>query len=178
MTPLEATPGGSHVYRIGPDGSPKLLWESHSDLVYSLGFSQAGKLLLGTGNSGDVIELEGDEIFSKVAETASGQVTGFASGPDGRVFLCTANPGKVFTLGPGIAPEGTFTSAPYDARIFSKWGRLNWWGEGAEAGRVTFFARSGNTSNPDKNWSKWYGPYTAPQDEPVGAPPARWRCPL
>jgi hypothetical protein len=174
FTPLEATPGGSHVYRIAPDGSPKLLWESRSDLVYSLGFSQAGRLLLGTGNSGDVIELEGDEIFSKVAETASGQVTGFASGPDGRVFLCTANPGKVFTLGPGIAPEGTFTSAPYDARIFSKWGRLNWWGEGAEAGRVTFFARSGNTSNPDKNWSKWYGPYTAPQDEPVGAPPARF----
>ena len=76
FTPLTATPGGSHVYRIAPDGSPKLLWESRSDLVYSLGFSPDGKLLLGTGNSGEVIELEGDEIFSKVAETASGQVTG------------------------------------------------------------------------------------------------------
>jgi sugar lactone lactonase YvrE len=174
LTGIEPTPGGSHVYRIAPDGSPKLLWESRSDLVYSLGLSQAGKLLLGTGNSGDVIELEGDEIFSKIAETASGQVTGFASGPDGRVYLCTANPGKVFTLGPGIASEGTFTSAPFDARIFSKWGRLNWWGEGAEDGHVTFYARSGNTSNPDKNWSKWYGPYTAPQSEPVGCPPARF----
>jgi hypothetical protein len=174
FTPLTATPGGSHVYRIAPDGSPKMLWESRSDLVYSLGFSPGGKLLLGTGNSGEVIELEGDEIFSKVAETASGQVTGFATGPDGRVFLCTANPGKVFTLGPGISQEGTFTSAPFDAGIFSRWGRLNWWGEGASAGQVTFYARSGNTSNPDKNWSRWYGPYTAPQAETVGAPPARF----
>jgi hypothetical protein len=174
LTPLSSAPGGSHVYRIAPDGSPKLLWESRTDLVYSLGFSPAGRLLLGTGNSGEVIELEGDEIFSKVAETASGQVTGFASGPDGQVFLCTANPGKVFTLGPGIAKEGTFTSAPFDAGIFSQWGRLNWWGEGASDGRVTFYARSGNTSNPDKNWSHWYGPYTTPQAEPVGCPPARF----
>jgi hypothetical protein len=174
LTPLSSAPGGSHVYRIAPDGSPTLLWESRSDLVYSLGVSPAGKLLLGTGNSGEVIELEGDEIFAKVAETTSGQVTGFASGPDGRVFLCTANPGKVFTLGPGIAPEGTFTSAPFDTGIFSQWGRLNWWGEGASQGQVTFYARSGNTSNPDKNWSRWYGPYSMPQAEPVGCPSARF----
>jgi hypothetical protein len=186
VTPQGATPqvapsvpfpggsGGSHVYRIAPDGSPTLIWESPSELVYSLGMSPAGKLLLGTGNEGNVIELEGDESFSKVAETSSGQVTGFAAGPDGRVFLCTANPGKIFALGPGTAAEGTFTSHPFDARIFSKWGRLNWWGEDASAGQVSFYVRSGNTSSPDKNWSKWYGPYTAPQAEPVGSPASRF----
>jgi hypothetical protein len=172
--PLATTGGGSHVYRIAPDGSPTLLWESRTDLVYSLGFTPGGKLLLGTGNNGTVIELEGDEIFSKVAETSSGQVTGFATGKDGRVYLCTANPGKIFSLGPGIAPEGTFTSAPFDASIFSRWGRLNWWGQGATSGHVSFYTRSGNTSNPDKNWSRWYGPYTAPQAKPIGCPPARF----
>jgi len=166
--------GGSHVYRIAPDGSPTLLWQSPTDLVYSLGFSPGGKLLLGTGNNGDVMELEGNDIFSKEAETASGQVTGFASGPGGRIYLCTANPGKVFTLGPGTAAGSTFTSAPFDAKIFSRWGRLNWWGQGASEGRVSFYVRSGNTSNPDENWSQWYGPYNAPQSQPAGCPPSRY----
>ncbi len=174
FVPFAATPGGSHVYRIAPDGSPKLLWQSQTDLVYALGFSKSGKLLLGTGNKGDVIQLEGDEIFSKVAGTSTGQVTGFASGPDGRVYLCTANPGKIFSLGPGIAPEGTFTSTPFDAHIFSRWGRLNWWGRDASDGRVSFYVRSGNTSNPDKNWSRWFGPYTTPEAQPAGCPPARF----
>ncbi|HEV2386996.1 MAG TPA: hypothetical protein VGS20_07030 [Candidatus Acidoferrales bacterium] len=174
FVPFPATPGGSHVYRIAADGSPTVLWESPSELVYSVGFSSAGKLLIGTGNSGDVIELEGDEIFSKLADTASGQVTGFASGPGGLVYLCTANPGKVFTLGPGIAAEGTFTSHAFDAKIFSQWGRLNWWGDGASGGRVSLYVRSGNTSNPEKNWSRWFGPYTDPDGQPAGCPPARF----
>ncbi|HVB33892.1 MAG TPA: hypothetical protein VNJ52_05895 [Patescibacteria group bacterium] len=175
FNPLAATAGGgSHVYRIAPDGSPTLLWESRTNLVYSLGFSPGGKLLLGTGNSGDVIELEGHGIFSKAAETASGQVTGLATGPGGRIYLCTANPGKIFTLGPGTAAQSTFTSAPYDAKIFSRWGLLNWWGQGASNGRVSFYVRSGNTSNPDENWSQWFGPYDVPQSQPAGCPPSRY----
>jgi hypothetical protein len=166
--------GGSHVYRIAPDGSPALLWQSPKMLVYALGFSPHGKLLMGTGNNGDVIELEGNGIFSKAAETASGQVTGFAAGPNGRVYLCTANPGKVFTLGPGTSSSPVFTSAPFDARMFSRWGRLNWWGPGASDGKISFYVRSGNTSTPDENWSKWYGPYDTPQSEPAGCPPSRY----
>jgi hypothetical protein len=172
--PFPPTPGGSHVYRIAPDGSPTILWESPIDLVYSVGFSSDGKLLIGTGNNGNVIELEGDGVFSKLAETSAGQVTGFASGPGGRVYVCTANPGKVFTLGPGIASEGTFTSHPFDARIFSHWGRLNWWGQGASGGSVSFYVRSGNTSDPETNWSKWYGPYIDPDAASAGCPAARF----
>jgi WD40 repeat protein len=175
FNPFAAAPqGGSHVYRIAPDGSPTLLWESPTDLVYALGFSPDGKLLLGTGNNGSVIELEGDELFSKAAETSSGQVTGFASGPGGRIYLCTANPGKIFSLGPGTTAEGTFTSAPFDAKIFSHWGRLNWWGHEASGGQVSFYVRSGNTSNPDENWSQWYGPYDTPEGQESGCPPSRF----
>ncbi len=169
-----APQGGSYVYRIAPDGSPTLLWQSRTDLVYALGFAPDGKLLLGTGNSGNVIELEGNDIFSKEAETATGQVTGFASGPGGRIYLGTANPGKIFMLGPGTAEQSTFTSEPFDASIFSRWGRLNWWGQGASDGQVSFYIRSGNTSNPDQNWSQWYGPYNTPQSQPAGCPPSRY----
>jgi hypothetical protein len=84
--------------------------------------------------------------------------------------LCTANPGKVFSVGPEYEAEGTFESRSFDAQLFSQWGRLEWWSpppsEGAKAAahsnepRLEFFVRSGNTEDPGREWSRWYGPYT------------------
>jgi hypothetical protein len=59
--------------------------------------------------------------------------------------------------------------------VFSQWGRLTWWGEdGAASGGVSFFVRSGNTSNPERNWSPWAGPYTDARGEAAACPPARF----
>jgi sugar lactone lactonase YvrE len=173
--PFPSVGGGAEVVKIAPDGSPETLWTSRDDLVYALGLSPAGKLLLGTGDKGSIIELEGGQIYSNVAKTASAEVTSFASGPGGRIFAATANAGKVFALGPGYESNGTFESNTFDARIFSKWGRLNWWGEnGVVQGKVAFYARSGNASNPDDNWSAWAGPYKSPDAAAVGCPPSRY----
>jgi len=174
----------SAVYHLAPDGAPEELWSSREDLVYALGLSPSGKLLLGTGNRGVVIELEGNNVFASLAKTASSQVTGLAQGSGGKVFLCTANPGKVFTLGPDDEPEGSFESQTFDARIFSHWGRLEWWGENSALGNesktssgaapITLYVRSGNTSDPEKNWSPWSGPYALGKGEKVNCPPARF----
>jgi len=175
---------GSAVYRLAPDGAPEELWSSREELVYALGLLPAGKLLLGTGNRGVVIELEGNNVFSSLAKTASSQVTGITAGPGGKVYLCTANPGKVFTLGPDEEPESSFESQTFDAKIFSHWGRLTWWGENGtynseSKGRsadapIALYVRSGNTSNPERNWSPWAGPYTKAAGEKVDCPPARF----
>ncbi|HEX9760336.1 MAG TPA: hypothetical protein VGA40_05435 [Candidatus Acidoferrales bacterium] len=166
--------GGSEVYRIAPDGSPQTLWTSRDELVYSLGFSPSGKLLLGTGNRGAINRLESSNVFSALANTSSGQVTAIAAGPGGKLYIGTANPGKVFTLGPDEEPEGTFESQTFDAKNFSQWGRLTWWGEdGATNGRIAFYVRSGNTSNPEKNWSPWAGPFTG-DGATVSIPAARF----
>lgn len=174
---------GSAVFRLTPDGAPEELWSSREDLVYSLGLAPSGKVLLGTGNRGVVIELEGNNVFSNLAKTASSQVTSIAQGPGGTVYLCTANPGKVFTLGPDDQPEGSFESQTFDAKIYSHWGRLAWWGEyGASAagpkgsgnGQIALYVRSGNTSDPGKNWSPWAGPYADSKGEKVDCPPARF----
>jgi outer membrane protein assembly factor BamB len=187
--PAPATPftavGGSAVFRLAPDGAPQQIWSSRDALVYSLGFSPSGKLLLGTGNRGTVIQLDGDNLFTSLAKTDSGQVTGLTQGSGGKVFLCTANPGKVFSLGPEDMSEGSFESQPVDARIFSTWGRLEWWGENSgdsASGRphIEVFIRTGNTSNPDSNWSAWAGPYSK-SGQKVEAPSARfaqWRAVL
>jgi hypothetical protein len=173
--PAIATGGGAEVVRIAPDGSPQTLWTSHDDLVLSMGLSPAGKLLLGTGDNGTLVELEGDDVYSSLASTASEQVTSLVAGAAGKVFVATANPGKVFTLGPGSEPNGSFESEAFDAKIFSRWGRLTWWGEhGATDGKVAFYVRSGNTSTPADNWSAWSGPYQSASGEAVTCPAARF----
>ncbi len=172
---LPTAGGGAEVVKISPDGSPETVWSSHDELVFALGFSPAGKLLLGTGDMGTLIQLEGNGVFSTVANTASAQVTSFAAGPSGKIYVATANPGKVFTLGPDNEPNGTFESDTFDAKIFSRWGRLTWWGENAAtAAKVAFYVRSGNTSSPEDTWSAWSGPYKDPSGEPVSCPPARF----
>jgi hypothetical protein len=176
---------GSSVFRIEPDGSPQQLWSSRDVLVYSLGMDPAGNVLLGTGNSGEVLLLDGNHLFTKLEKTETAQVTGITQQTGGKVFVCTANPAKVFALGPDDNAEGTFDSEPFDARFFTHWGRLEWQAdmpaEPPHAGpRVEFFIRAGNTANPDENWSTWAGPYDA-SGQRVEIPAARyaqWRAVL
>jgi len=166
----------SSVYRIAADGSPEEIWTSRDDIAYALGLSAEGNLLVGVGNQGAVIELDRDRIFSRLAKTASEQVTGFARAANGKLYVATANPGKVFSLGPELESEGTFESQTFDARLFSHWGRLTWWGENtAGAGAIAeLYVRSGNTSDPEDSWSLWSGPYRDPKGEQTQSPASRF----
>ena len=179
FTPFPAM-NSSSVYEISADGSPNELWSSRDEVVYSLALLPNGKLILGTGDDGAVIELEGNQVYARLVKAESHQITSIAAGPGGKVYLAAANPGKVFALGPDNEPEGTFESQPFDAHIFSHWGRIEWWGENAPASksaggsRIEFFARSGNTSNPETDWSAWSGPYANVSGNKVECPPARF----
>src|SRR5271169_2541821 len=160
--------GGSEVYRISPDGSPKTIWSSKEDLVYSLAFDQAGRLLAGTGNKGKVYAIQGDE-YSDLSKASASQVTAFARAPQGGIYAATSNLGKVFLVGANPVSEGTYESDVFDAKIFSKWGRV----EVRGTGNFELFVRSGNVDNPDRNWSPWKEVDVA-RELPVDAPPARF----
>jgi hypothetical protein len=160
--------GGSDVYRISPDGSPKTIWSSKEDLVYALTFDAAGRLLAGTGNRGKIYAIHGND-YTDLSKASANQVTAFARAPKGGLYAATSNLGKVFLLGPGPITEGTYESDVFDARIFSKWGRV----EVRGTGNFELFARSGNVDNPDRNWSPWKKIDLA-KDFPVDAPPARF----
>ena len=168
--------GGSDVYRIAPDGSPTRLWTSHEDIVYALAFDSQQHLLAGTGNRGHVFAITGLDDFSDLLKAAASQVTAFAKAPDGGIYAATSNLGKVFVLGPGPESQGTYESDVFDARIFSRWGRVEFRG----VGNVDLFARSGNVDNPDRNWSPWRKIDLGKEDE-TGIPAARyaqWRAVL
>jgi WD40 repeat protein len=169
----------SSIYRISANGAPDELWSSREDVVYSLGLGADGRLLAGTGNNGTLLAVDSKGVFAQLAKSGSAQITGISRSEDGKVFVCTANPGKVFSVGPEFEAEGTYESRSFDAQIFSQWGRLEWWSPRTAANtesrtasaakkssardnepRVEFFARSGNTEDPGKEWSPWSGPYT------------------
>jgi hypothetical protein len=156
------TLASSAIYKIAADGSPEEIWNSPDDVVYALALSADGKPIVGVGNHGAVIELDGGYVYSLLTKTESDQVTGFARAASGRMYVATANPGGIFTLGPELESEGSFESQTFDAKIFSRWGRLTWWGGNTTAANsaVQFYVRSGNTTDPTKSWSAWSGPLT------------------
>ena len=160
--------GGSDVYRLSPDGSPKTVWSSKEDLVYALAFDSAGRLLAGTGNKGKVYAIRGND-YTDLSKASANQVTAFARAPKRGLYAATSNLGKVFLLGPGPVAEGTYESDVFDAKIFSKWGRA----EVRGTGNFELFARSGNVDNPDRNWSPWKKIDLA-KELPVDAPAARF----
>jgi hypothetical protein len=173
----------SSIYRISADGAPEELWTSREDLVYSLGFGQDGRLLAGTGNNGSLLAIDGRGVYAQLAKAGSAQITGIARNAAGKVFLCTANPGKVFSVGPEYESEGSYESRSFDAQLFSQWGRIEWWGPPAATStkstvsssepRTELFVRSGNTEDPGKEWSRWFGPYSK-TGSPAEAPSARF----
>ncbi len=187
----------SSIYRLSADGVPEELWSSREDVVYALGFASDGRLLAGTGNNGALLAIDGRGVFAQLAKAGSAQITGIARNSSGKVFLCTANPGKVFSVGPEYAAEGSYESRSFDSQLFSQWGRLEWWGPPPSASekysahsntprsnasdaavhaddpRLEFFVRSGNTEDPGKEWSRWFGPY-AKSGAALEAPSARF----
>jgi outer membrane protein assembly factor BamB len=177
QTPLMPFPQqlSSSIYRLSPEGAPEELWNSRDDVVYSLALNSDGRLLAGTGNNGALLAIDGRGVFAQLVKAGSAQITGIARNSAGKLFLCTANPGKVFSVGPEYEPEGTYESRSFDAQLFSQWGRLDWWspppapdkGAGKSSPssgspRLEFFVRSGNTEDPGKEWSRWFGPYSKP----------------
>ncbi len=161
--------GGSEVYQIAPDGSPRRIWSSREDVVYALGIDPEGHLLAGTGNRARVFAISPNGDFTDLLKASATQVTAFAPAPMGGLFAATSNLGKVFLLGGSAVTEGSYESDIFDARIFSRWGRA----EVRGTGDFDLLARSGNVDNPDRNWSAWKK-IDLRKDGEVEAPAARF----
>jgi WD40 repeat protein len=167
--------GGSEIYRISPDGSPKRIWQSREELVYALAFDPRGRLVAGSGNRGRIFII-GENEFTDLGRASATQVTGIAEAPNGGLYVATSNLGKLFLYGGSPDADGTFESDVFDAKIFSRWGRAVARGTGS----FELFARSGNVDNPDRNWSEWKKIDLA-RETPMDIPPARfvqWRAVL
>jgi hypothetical protein len=167
--PSAAALGGSEIYQIAPDGSPRRLWSSRDDIVYALGFDNSGHLIAGTGNKGRVFSILGEDSYVDLLRASATQVTAFTKGANGMRYAGSSNLGKVFSFGPGPETEGSYISDVFDAKNFSRWGRAEIRGVGS----YQLSARSGNVDNPDRNWSPWRA-VNLERDLPLEVPPARF----
>jgi hypothetical protein len=164
-----AIPGGSGIYKIAPDGSPSLVWNSRDDLVYALAFDSQGRLLAGTGNRGNIFEVNGREDYTELVKAEASQITTFAKAPNGGLYASSSNLGKIFLLSSAPDAEGSYESDVFDTQVFSKWGRAQFRG----TGNIELFARSGNVDNPDRNWSTWTR-VDLQKNAEITVPPARF----
>jgi WD40 repeat protein len=179
-TPPARGPGAGAIFRILPDGSSDLIWESREDTPYDIAFEPDGSLLLATGNKGKIYRLSGDPLQPTLVTRANAeQVTMLGTGRDGRIVFTTSNPGKVFRLSAERAEKGTYTSDVRDATTVAAWGALKWQSAIPTGTKVEIATRSGNTRTPDETWSDWSAPYGAPDGSAITSPRARylqWRA--
>jgi WD40 repeat protein len=147
-------PEGSELYRIPHgDGPPRRIWSGHDDIVYSLAWTADG-VLAATGNRGRIYRIHDDGTYADIAHLETSQVTGFADSSKG-IYVSTANAGKLYLLGHGEAPEGTYTSEVFDAGVFAQWGRSEIELGSSQPSAFQMFARAGNIENPQRAWDEW-----------------------
>ena len=70
-----ALSGGSEVYCISPDGSPRKVWSHAQDVAYALAFDKDGHALIGTGNKGVVYRLDSDIAYTLLVNAPPTQIT-------------------------------------------------------------------------------------------------------
>ena len=143
--------GGSEVYRIDSDGSPKKVWSSAQDIVYGISFDGQDRPILGTGNRGDIYRLDSDVMSTLLLSASPTQVTGFGKGHKGELYAVTGNIGRLYRIGSVLEKQGTFESEVLDAGSFTYWGRISYRGSGG----ISVLTRSGNLNRPENNWSPW-----------------------
>ncbi|MGA8029686.1 MAG: hypothetical protein WB992_21290 [Bryobacteraceae bacterium] len=146
--------GGSDFYRIQKDGFAERLWSSPTDLIYAIAFDSAGEPLLGTGNKGIIYRVDSDQLSTQLLNAPPTQVTAFLQGRDGVVYAATGNVGNLYSLGPAIERTGMLESDVLDANDFAYWGRVHLV-SALHGGAISFETRSGNSNNPENNWSPW-----------------------
>jgi sugar lactone lactonase YvrE len=175
-----AVSGGSEVYRIEPNGDPRRVWTHAQDVVYTIAFDHEGRVLLGSGNKGNIYRIESPTLYTLLLSMSAAQITAFQPGADGRLYAATGNVGKIYEVGPGLAAQGTVESDVFDAGMYTQWGRLSYEAK-LNGGGISVESRTGNLDQPQKNWSAWSAPITTPHGGRVTSPPARfiqWRATL
>jgi sugar lactone lactonase YvrE len=165
--------GGSDVYRIPANDSPARIWTHAQDVVYALAFDAAGRLIIASGNKGNLYRLEDRSLYTTLVTFPAEQATALLTGPDGALYAATGNVGKVFRVGPGLEREGSLESDVFDSGGFSRWGWLQASGE-RNGGSIALVARSGNLDRPQKNWSEWSAPVVAAEGGRTSVPSARF----
>jgi hypothetical protein len=161
----------SYVYKITKDGFVTEVF-SQAVVLFALA-QQQDKLLLGTGNEGELFTIEPATEQEAVVfkDEQASQITAI-SVVGGEVYLGTANPAKLIKLQKTFVLEGTYNSSLVDAGQPANWGKLQIEADIPKNARVLVSSRSGNVEDVnDPTFSDWTEPIEIKK-------PLQLRCPL
>ena len=166
----------SELVKIFPDGLALSLLKTDNAAINSL-FLYDNNLLLGTGDEGILYRLGHRDSTDFLADLESSDILTIVPRTGGGVWMGSANPSSIHLLPVGTNDGGVYAVKPLDAGVSAQWGTLSWKASVPEGATLDFQTRSGNTEEPDDNWSDWSVPLTDPN--PITSPPARylqWRA--
>lgn len=163
----------SAVYAIAKNGSAETLYSSKDQMVYDLLVQPDNAVLISTGTKGRILSVNPEKHFSVVTDSPEEQITRLLR-EGNTVFAAGSNQGRLYKLGPQRAPEGSYESAPLDAKTAASWGKISWRFNGAPGESVEFRTRTGNIGQPDNTWSDWSAPYTSADGQQIVNPNARY----
>jgi hypothetical protein len=161
----------SHIYKITQDGFVTDVFGEAA--VFFCLAEYDGKLLVGTGNNANLYSIDTAEEQQAVIyeDEQAAQITAIAFAGN-EVYLGTANPAKLVTLGSGFASEGKYTSDLIDAGQPATWGKLQLEANVPQGCKVLVSARSGNVQDVnDPTFSEWSEPVEVTE-------PVQLQCPL
>jgi outer membrane protein assembly factor BamB len=160
----------SFIYKITEDGFVTQVF-SEAAVFFSMA-KDNGNLLVGTGNNGQLYNVDPGEEEEKVVyeDAESSQITSVIT-LGKYVYAGTANPAKLVKMGSDFSLDGTYTSDLIDATQPAKWGKLQLEADIPSGCRVLMSCRSGNVSDVnDPTFSEWTPPVEVTE-------PTELRCP-
>lgn len=159
--------GKGTLYRFDAQGRPEQLIDDDDEYFSSLALNAEGVPYVGTGIEGRVYTVDDAHTVSLVADTAQRQVSALVMAGKTQL-VATSDPAVVHPVRGIGGADALWTSKPLDLHQRARFGLLSW----LSSGTVELSTRTGNTAVPDKTWSDWSAPLTAPAV--VQSPAARY----
>ncbi len=170
----------SQMVRISMDGAAETLAGSNDEAIFDMGMDAQGRVLVTTGATGRddprgriySVDPKSRDI-ALLYQSPSRRLTHLVDVSGGTAAVAAAG-GRVVTLDDGLASNGQFFTAPFDAGINSKIGSVRLYGSWPKGTEVSAAVRSGQTSSPDETWSDWSPEVDAPGGNTKGIPNGRY----
>jgi hypothetical protein len=169
--------GKSAIFEISPDGNARPIWNSNRDTAYAMALSEKGTLIVGTGEKGNLLEVDSRGNETLLAHLDETQINNIAYVSRERILVATSNASAVYSFSSAPVKTGSFTSRVLDARSISQWGAFKITSRPSFKARASCETRSGNTGKVNDTWSDW----EPIRDNKIVSPPARfiqWKCDL
>ncbi len=161
------------VFQVSPEGLSRKLWSSNDEMPFSLVFDKSReRIIFATGNQGRLYAVNKNGDYELLTQETPEQLYALYE-LNGKYYVIGNNPALLGILLPEGNLSGNYLSPVLEAGGTSIWGSISWEADLPAGTTIQVQSRSGNSGEPDDNWSDWSPPYARP-DEKILSPAGRY----